>query len=112
MLAPRLVRIVQGVAAAALAGALLVSAASSQAALPPYWQRVKELEAIVNSAEVADKLGRAPIDQIERPADDLYRVRGGTCTVEVRIVDDAGRREPGWAGPRRFKLDVGKSTCR
>jgi len=93
-------------------GAVLVIAGSAQAALPPYWQRVKEIEAIANSADVANKLDKAPIDQIERPSNDLYRVRAGNCTLDVRIVDDGSTKEPGWAGPRRFKLDVGKPSCR
>ena len=93
-------------------GTILVMAGEALAALPPYYQRAREFEAIVNSADVANKLGKAPIDQIERPSEDLYRVRAGTCTLEVRIVDDTGSKEPGWAGPRRFKLDVGKPSCR
>ncbi|HKU97246.1 MAG TPA: hypothetical protein VJR58_18315 [Vineibacter sp.] len=93
-------------------GTVLVIVGAAQAALPPYWQRAREIEAIANSTDVANKLGKAPIDQIDRPSEDLYRVRAGTCTLEVRIVDDATSKEPGWAGPRRFKLDVGNPTCR
>lgn len=100
------------IAAVGAIGTVLVMAGAAQAALPPYYQRAREIEAIVNSADVANKLGKAPIDQIERPSEDLYRVRAGSCTLEVRVVDDTGSKEPGWAGPRRFKLDVGKPACR
>ncbi|WP_343716451.1 hypothetical protein [Inquilinus sp.] len=92
---------------------LLAAAAEAQAALPPYWQRLRELQAILDSNELAEKLQGHPIDRIERPADDLYRIQAGPCTLDIRIVDDpAASTKPAMPGPRSFHIDSGKAACR
>jgi hypothetical protein len=99
-------------------GALIVAGISAlpivtaEAALPPYYQRAAELDAIVHSSDVEASLMEAPIDTIERTGEDVYRVTGGSCTLEVRIVDDASVDHPdGWVGPREFVLEVGDVSC-
>jgi hypothetical protein len=85
---------------------------TAEAALPPYYQRAAELEAIIHSGDVEASLMEAPIDTIERTGEDIYRVTGGPCVVEVRIVDDTSVDHPdGWVGPREFVLEVGEATC-
>ena len=102
------------IAAAGIAALLLVTAAAgAQAALPPYWQRLREIQAILDSNELAQKLRDTPIDRIERPGEDLYRVQAGPCTLDIRIVDDpAGSTRPAMPGPRRFHIEAGEPTCR
>jgi hypothetical protein len=101
----------------AVAGAavllLLGTAAEARAALPPYWQRLREIQAILDSNDLAQKLRDTPIDRIERPGEDLYRIQAGLCTLDIRIVDDpASGTQPAAPGPRRFHIEVGEATCR
>lgn len=102
------------IAAAGVAALLLVTAtAGAQAALPPYWQRLREIQAILDSNELAQKLHDAPIDRIERAGENLYRIQAGPCTLDIRIVDDpAGGTQPAMPGPRRFHIESGESACR
>jgi len=95
----------------ALAATLLPLLPAS-AALPPYHQRIRELQAILGSGDVQAKLMEQEIDALEWVAHDLYRVTAGPCALEVRIVNDTSvEREPGWAGPRQFLLEVGDAAC-
>ncbi|MGK9166103.1 hypothetical protein KXR53_07385 [Inquilinus limosus] len=101
----------------AVAGAavllLLTAAAGARAALPPYWQRLREIQAILDSNELAQKLRDTPIDRIERPGEDLYRIQAGPCTLDIRIVDDpSGSTRPAMPGPRRFHIEAGEPSCR
>ncbi len=93
-----------------VAAFLLIGTASASAALPPYWQRKAEIDAITDSGDVARRLeNHGPIDVIEHIGNDHYRVGGG-CTLDVFIVDDASA-EP-MPGPRKFKLQIGKLVCK
>ncbi|MGO1074742.1 hypothetical protein [Inquilinus sp. CA228] len=102
------------IAAAAMTALLLLTAATeAQAALPPYWQRLREIQAILDSNELARKLRDTPIDRIERPGEDLYRIQAGPCTLDIRIVDDpADSTQPPMPGPRRFQIETGEAACR
>jgi hypothetical protein len=102
------------IAVAGTAALLLLGvAAEARAALPPYWQRLREIQAILDSNDLAQKLRDAPIDRIERPGEDLYRIQAGRCTLDIRIVDDpAGSTQPAMPGPRRFHIEAGEPACR
>lgn len=94
----------------ALAGAAatLLLTTAAQAALPPYWQRVREIQAILDDGDVGRALREAPIDRIERIAEDRYQVQAGPCTLEIRVIGES-RSDP---GPRKFHLEAGAATCR
>jgi hypothetical protein len=81
----------------------------AEAALPPQYQRQKELEAIIASGDILARLRSSPIDRIEYMDSDLYRVTAGPCSLEVRIVTDRQAAPP---GPRRFHLQIGEASCR
>ena len=83
----------------------------AQAALPPQYQRQRELEAVIASPEVEEALKSRPIDSVSTTGDDVYTVTAGPCTVTVLIVTDAASKPAGWAGPRQFELEVGDPTC-
>lgn len=83
----------------------------AQAALPPQYQRQRELESIIKNADVAEALNSRPIDSISTEGDDTYIVTGGDCSVVVSIVNDPAPKGPGWAGPRQYHVEVGKATC-
>ena len=52
-----------------------------------------------------------PIDSITLVAPDHYEVRGGSCRMDVMIVDDPKEHEDGWAGPREFSTQPGEVVC-
>ena len=94
------------IAAAGTAALLLLGAAAeARAALPPYWQRLREIQAILDSNDLAQKLRDTPIDRIERPGEDLYRVQAGPCTLDIRIVDD-----PAGAPSRRCRVRAASTS--
>ena len=93
--------------AASLAAALLAAAVPALAALPPYWQRAREVQAIIESSEIARLLKENPVDGIEWREVDLYSVRAGTCRVDVRIVDLPQAMQ----GARRFRIEPGPVHC-
>ncbi len=68
--------------------------------LPPYWQRVEEMERIMNDARVQEGLRGRMIDSIEYIGEDLYRVKTDECTMEIGISRTA-RCSPraGWLVP-------------
>ncbi|WP_018148247.1 hypothetical protein [Henriciella marina] len=83
----------------------------ASAALPPHFQRQRELVSIIESGDVADALKGRPIDAIEADGTDSYVVRGGDCRVSVQIISPGERMLNGWAGPRPYELDVGEADC-
>ena len=107
LISPALARRLAGTTLACLMA--LLPALPAAAALPPEYQRLAELEAILQSPDVSSRLMEAPIDAIERVGEDIYSVRAGECALEVRIVDDPSA-EP-MPGPRAFLLEVGDAVC-
>ena len=99
--------------AIALAGLISLAATlPALAALPPQYQRQRELLTIINDMDVVDAFGFEGIDAIELVAPDLYRARGGKCVLEVSIEDLPNTHGEGWAGPREFTIVVGEPTCK
>jgi hypothetical protein len=95
--------------AALFPAALALAAAPAAAALPPQYQRMAELRAVLDDDRVAEAFGSAPIERIEYVRSDLYRVTAGRCRVDVALVD---RPAPaGIAGPRSFAVKAGRKVC-
>ncbi len=83
-------------------------ATPSLAALPPNYQRLVELRAVLDAIEpVIEEIGE--VTAIEFIAFDLYEVRSDRCHVAAHIVDIA--LEPGFVGPRQFTVALGKIVC-
>lgn len=93
-------------AACALA---LLAAAPAGAALPPNYQRLAELRAVLDLPAVGRAFGLEPIDRIEYLRTDLYRLSAGRCHLDVRIVDLPTPR--GMVGARRFRAQAGRPVC-
>lgn len=92
-----------------LAGSAAAITTPALAALPPRYQRVAEMKAILDDGTVMTALKDRPIDSITYVATDHYAVRAGPCRVDVRISDAfIGQMRP---GPRNFRLRVGRATC-
>jgi hypothetical protein len=85
---------------------------SAQAALPPYYQRIAEIERILADQSVQESLRGQPIDRVERIGDDLYRATGGNCSIDVEIVDQDVPRPEGWTGPRQFEVLTHAPVCK
>ena len=97
-------------APAALAAALILAAVPASAALPPNYQRLAELRAVLNHPAVGREFGMdGPVERIEYIRHDLYRVSGGRCRMDVAIVSLPMPRRV--AGPRRFEARPGKKVC-
>lgn len=91
---------------------LLCAISVASAALPPAYQRVREIAAV--AAAAAPKLSD-PIEVVRQVEPWRYEVRAGACRLEVRIVLDPPKIEPGAVpapGPRPFAAIPGKPTCR
>lgn len=93
---------------------LLISTLPGHAALPPQYQRLAEIRAILDDSGVAQLFDVAhPIDKIEYVSPDLYRVSSGTCSMDVAIAPDpAWKPKPNWVGPRHFIVVPGKLVCK
>jgi hypothetical protein len=90
----------------ALAG---LAAAPAGAALPPNYQRLAELRAVLALPAVGTAFGIASIDRIDYAGPDLYRLSAGRCHLDVRIVDLP--TPPGMVGARRFEARAGRRVC-
>lgn len=92
------------------AAALAAGALPAAAALPPNYQRLAELRAVLALPDVATLGGTMqPIDRIEHAGPDLYRVTAGRCRLDVRIVDLPTPRNV--VGARRFEARPGRPSC-
>ena len=89
--------------------AALLAATPAAAALPPQYQRLAELRAVMDHHRVQAAFGSAPIERIEYLRTDLYRVSAGRCHVDARIVDLPMPR--GMVGGRRFEVRPGPRVC-
>jgi hypothetical protein len=89
------------------AAALTLMAVPAAAALAPNYQRIAELEAVLEHPGVARAM--QPIDRIEYVRTDLYRVTAGRCWLDVRIVDLPVPR--GMVGARHFEARPGRRVC-
>jgi len=79
------------------------------AALAPNYQRLAELQRILEHPGVAAALGGTPIDRIEYVRPDVYRVTAGRCVLPVAIV---GLPMPAnMVGARRFEVRPGRANC-
>lgn len=90
-----------------MAAVAALCAGPALAALPPQYQRAAEFQAALQAA--LPKLGIRPVDAVEYAGADLYRVRAGSCVVEVRIVTRPDA--PAIPGPRQFTAVAGEPSC-
>lgn len=90
----------------AIATLLLASAVPAWAALPPFWQSSREIQAVTGSQDVAAALKQAPIERIER-AQGGYRVSSQTCSVLVKVIYEKSTMP----GPQKFRIQPGKAEC-
>jgi hypothetical protein len=93
-----------------LTGAILCAwATAASAALAPNYERLRELEAILQNQELIQKLGIEEITSIEATRNTTYTIRTATCTVVVTLV--ATPNAPPLLGPWQFTIQVGDPQC-
>lgn len=92
-----------------LAAAAALVALPAVAALPPYYQRLAELRAVLGHPDLVRAFAEQPIDRVEHVRPDLYRVTAGPCHVDVAIVTLPTPRDV--VGPRRFEARPGEKRC-
>lgn len=94
-----------------LAAALMFAlVGAADAALPPYWQSAREIEAILADQRVHDALKyEEPILSISTIGNDVYTLKTPRCSLDIRIVDTPDA-EP-MPGPRQFQLEIGQADC-
>jgi hypothetical protein len=81
----------------------------TSAALAPNYERQREINAIVSSPQLNQKLANGVIQGIEAQGDSTYRVWSTNCSVIVTLVTVSAA--PGVAGPRQFTIQVGDPQC-
>ena len=97
-----------------LVGMILFAwASAASAALAPNYERLRELEAILQNQELIEKLGIQPIISIEAGGNATYTVRTANCTVVVTLVStpNATPNAPPLLGPWQFTIQVGEQQC-
>ncbi len=87
-----------------------LAATPASAELPPQYQRIAELKAVLADPGVGRAFGTdSPIERIEYVRLDLYRVSARACRLDVAIVGLPTPRDV--SGPRRFAVKPGQKTC-
>lgn len=83
---------------------------TAQAALPPYYQSVRELKTLLELSELGEKFGSGrEIRSIVR-TEEGYLVSSQDCQlpIDIKYLPLSG----GMVGPARFKFTVGELSCR
>ena len=91
---------------AAAAIAVPASTIAANAALPPNYQRARELVAVVDA--VAARLEQHLISEVVYLDAFAYRVIAGPCTVTATIVPVD---TPGIVGPLQFEVELSEPDC-
>ncbi len=85
--------------------------AQAQAALPPKYQRLRELQAILESSAITGAFpDRELIGKVEYLRPDVYRVSSLRCRMDVTIQETPNA--PMMVGPRQFVVNPGALLCR
>ena len=90
-----------------LIAAILTLPAS--AALPPTAQRLVEFRAVINHPEIGIAMAGEPVMRIEYIREDLFRVSGTRCRIDLAIVTVPSA--PGLVGPRQFEVRTVDRAC-
>ena len=87
---------------------LILVGASALAALPPYWDSVRQFDAVMNSA-LSDKMHGSLVG-IENLGNLKFRVHSAFCTAEVTLAARVPR--PPMVGATAYSLkSIDQMTC-
>lgn len=81
----------------------------SHAVLPPFYQGAKEITAILNNEDVANKItsGRV-LKKIER-TEQGWRITANECSLDVLVTYSPNKN--GMVGPVEFQVSAGNLVC-
>ncbi len=88
----------------------------SVAVLPPYYEDIKEIKAILDDPKITEKAGSRPIQSIAKVSINdkkgwkLLLGPQGQCSLVVNI-DYKFTHEPGFVGPQEFELNPEDLVC-
>ena len=85
---------------------LLVGASAVNAALPPNYQRARELTAIIDA--VASALEDHPVDSVSHVDGFVYEVIAGPCRITATIEP---KPSEGIAGALQFTVALSRPAC-
>jgi len=77
--------------------------------LPPFYQGAKEITAILNNPDIANKIGSGRIIKSIEKTDSGYRVAANECTLDVTITMLPPKSE--MVGPAEFTINAGPLNC-
>lgn len=89
--------------------AMLFLTTPAFAALAPWYQRLAELRAVIDHSGIVSAFGGRSVERIEYISRDLYRVTGGGCHLDAKIVSQPMPSE--MVGGRKFTVEVGPLNC-
>jgi hypothetical protein len=96
-------------ALAAAGGALMGAAAYAAIPTSPSSERLAALRAVVSHAALADAFRSDPPTRIEFVRENLYRVSGARCVLDLQLV---WQRQPqGLVGPGTFEMQEVARRC-
>jgi len=79
------------------------------ALLPPFYQSAKEITAILNNAEIADKITSGRVIQSIARTDHGYRITANDCILNVTIKYLSPKA--GMVGPAEFEVQSDRLVC-
>ena len=90
--------------------ALSLAHVGAQAALPPTYQRLAELKAVLDDSNVLRSLPEGSlIERVEYIKPDHYEITAGQCTLAITLKDKP--LPMGMVGARQFEIVPGTTTC-
>lgn len=90
-----------------VSGLLIAAATTAEAALPPNYQRAREMTAVIEA--VAEQIAEHPISKIIYQKPDQYQVIAGPCSVRATIVSKQQKQMV--VGPRQFEVKLSQRRC-
>jgi len=77
----------------------------AMAALPPYWDRAREMKKILETESIKVAMNGRLVESVHYLSVDKYEVKSGECVVQVKL--NALPQEPDfYMGPRDFTVDI------
>jgi hypothetical protein len=86
----------------------LAVSTNALASLPPYYDSVRRIEAVLSAEELPKKFGMGPVESILALDGLAYRVTSGSCEIQVQLEAHA----PNHPAPTTYTVkSVDSSRC-
>ncbi|HXH54151.1 MAG TPA: hypothetical protein VNK03_00175 [Gammaproteobacteria bacterium] len=91
--------------------ATLFSSATAIALLPPYYKTAKEITAILNDSEVAEKITSGRVIHSIIKTKSGYTLKAGSCTLKVKVNYLPPSQHLDLVGAAVFEIKTGDLNC-